>query len=90
MLQTGVKYLGHIVSKEGIKTDPSKIQSVMNWPRPRKVKDVRSFVGLCSYYRKFVKNFAQIAKPLHRLTEKGREFAWDDECENVFKNLIKP
>ncbi|KAK3083233.1 hypothetical protein FSP39_017411 [Pinctada imbricata] len=87
LLQTEVKYLGHIVSKEGIKTDPNKIQSVVNWPKPRKVKDVRSFVGLCSYYRKFVKNFAQIAKPLHRLTEKGREFVWDEECENAFQKL---
>ena len=69
-----VKFLGHIVSANGISTDPEKVQAVRGWPTPRTVKEVRSFLGLYSYYRKFIKDFAEIAKPLHYLTEKRNQF----------------
>ena len=69
-----VAFLGHIVGKEGISTDPKKIEAVSEWPRPKNATGVRSFLGLCSYYRKFVKGFADIAKSLHRLTGKDSEF----------------
>ena len=87
LLQTKVKYLGHIVSKEGVETDPDKVKAVRDWPRPSCVKDVRSFIGFCSYYRRFIPNFATVAKPLIRLTEKKVNFVWSDEHENAWLQL---
>lgn len=82
-----VKFLGHVVSSDGVATDPAKLDSVTNWPIPKNVKQVRSFLGLCSYYRRFVKNFADIAKPLHSLTEAGRKFEWIKPCQESFDTL---
>ncbi len=62
-----VKYLGHIVSAEGISTDPDKVASVVKWPVPTKAPDLRSFLGFTGYYRRFIKNYSRIAKPLHEL-----------------------
>lgn len=67
LLQTRVKYLGHILSAEGIETDPDKIESIQNWPTPQNAKQLRSFLGLASYYRKFIPNLSKIASPLHEL-----------------------
>ena len=64
---SSLKYLGHIVSKEGIATDPRKIEAICNWPHPQTVTDVRSFTGFTNYYRKFIKGYAKIARPLHEL-----------------------
>ena len=86
-MQTEVLYLGYVVSRQGISTDPNKIQRVKDWPIPCNVKQVRSFVWLCSYYRRFVDGFAQIAAPLHRLTEKKFDFVWNDKCEHAFYQL---
>jgi len=82
-----IKYLGHVVSKEGIKTDLEKISAVRDWPIPRTTKQVRSFLGFCSYYRKFVKGFSLIAKPLFSLTENSTKFVWTEKCEEAFKEL---
>jgi hypothetical protein len=87
LFQEKVVFLGHLVSKEGITTDPSKIEAVKNWPQPRNVTDVRSFLGFCSYYRKFIEGFSQIASRLHKLTEKTKEFKWNDSSEEAFKIL---
>lgn len=87
LFQTEVLYLGHIVSKDGIKSDPSKIERVRDWPVPRNVSEVRSFVGLCSYYKKFVDGFADLCRPLYHLTKKDVKFVWSDECEESFKQL---
>ena len=75
-----VEYLGHIITETGVSTDPSKIEVVKNWPEPTTVSELRSFLGFCSYYRRFIKDFATVAKPLRKLTEKDKKFAWSAEC----------
>ena len=86
LFQKSVAYLRHIVSSEGVATDSQKVQAIAEWPIPRCVKDVRSFLGLASYYKKFICGFAQIASPLHALTEKSREFVWNDSCQRHLKS----
>ena len=66
--------MGHIIGKDGIAADPEKVKAVQEWPVPRTQCEVWSFLGLCTYYRRFVPSFASIAKPLHRLTEKLHDF----------------
>jgi hypothetical protein len=87
--QRSVSFLGHKISENGIEACPEKIKSVSQWPRPENVKQVRQFIGLCSYYRKMVPDFATIAKPLHQLTEIKQPFIWDDLCEAAFQQLKK-
>ena len=82
-----VAFLGHTVSDKGVATDPALTEKVDNWPEPQSVRDVQQFLGLASYYRRFVKDFARIAKPLHRLTEKSCPFHWTDECASAFREL---
>jgi len=72
--QRSVQFLGHVISHEGIGTDPEKIRAVMEWPTPTSVTETRSFLGLASYYRRFVQDFAKIAEPLHTLTRKTSDF----------------
>lgn len=88
MFAKKVEFLGHIVSEAGIKTDPKKVECIKTWPDPQNEKELRSFLGICSYYRKFVHNFSEIAKPLHKLTEKGKgRFLWTTECSEAFDTL---
>lgn len=82
-----VTFLGHVISAEGVKTDPSKIQAVRDWAEPENVTQLRSFIGFCSYYRRFVRGFADIAKPLHKLTEKYQPYTWTEECGEAFRKL---
>lgn len=82
-----VEFLGHIISEEGIKTDPKKTTCVEKWPTPKNVNEVRAFVGLCSYYRRFIHKFSETAKPLHKLTEKNKSFVWTEECSKSFEEL---
>ncbi|GFX00478.1 retrovirus-related Pol polyprotein from transposon 412 [Trichonephila clavipes] len=85
--QKEVNYLGHIISAEGVRTDPEKVSAVKNWKRPENLRELRSFLGLCTYYRKFVKGFSNIARPLHKLTESKQKFQWTKECEDSFLQL---
>ena len=82
-----VSFLGHIVSKEGIKVDPAKIEAVRDWPRPKNASEVRSFLGLAGYYKRFVEGFSKITTSLTELTRKGQKFVWSDRCENSFQEL---
>ena len=82
-----VSFLGHIVSAEGIRVDPTKIKVVVNWKPPQNVTDVRSFLGLASYYRRFVRGFSVIASPLTKLLRKGIKFEWTNKCHNSFEQL---
>ena len=82
-----VSFLGHIVSRAGVTTDPEKTKRVVTWPTPTSQREVQQFLGLANYYRRFVKNFATIAKPLHRLTEKNVPFGWTQEAEEAFAQL---
>eukprot|EP00731_Ephydatia_muelleri_P036034 Em0193g7a len=81
------RFLGHIVSADGIATDPSKTAAVKNWPIPQSRREVQQFLGLANYYRRFVGNFASIAKPLQQLTEKNSNFEWTVECQCAFDEL---
>ncbi|KAL0533119.1 hypothetical protein IC582_030334 [Cucumis melo] len=82
-----VSFLGHVVSKAGVSVDPAKIETVTSWPRPSTVSEVRSFLGLAGYYRRFVENFFRIATPLTQLTRKGAPFVRSKACEDSFQNL---
>ena len=87
LFQRKVTYLGYIVNENGVKVDARKVEAVAEWPIPRNVTEVKRFLGLAFYYRRFVANFAEIAKPLHKLTEKDGTFAWTDESDRAFKSL---
>ena len=90
LFQRKVKYLGHVVSGEGVQCDPEKIDKVLNWPGPKRVKDVRSFLGFASYYRKFIPDFSTIAAPLTALTKKVTRkngFHWNPSAEAAFQKL---
>jgi hypothetical protein len=84
-----VKFLGHVISRGGVSVDPSKVEAVLNWERPRKVSEVKSFLGLAGYYRRFILGFSKLALPLTRLTRKGATFNWDTACEVSFSTLKK-
>jgi hypothetical protein len=84
LFQPKVHFPGHIVSRTGIAADPEKLRVVTNWPRPRILHEIRSFLGISGYYRKFIAEYADIAKPLHMLTIKGQPFAWTDSQEDAF------
>lgn len=69
-----VAYLGHVVTEDGVATDPAKVQKMQEWPAPASLQEVCRFVGLASYYQRFVRDFASIAEPLHALTKKNAHF----------------
>ena len=87
LFQKRIEFLGHLVSEHGVEPLPGKIEAIENWPQPRCLKDVRAFVGLASYYRRFVRSFANIAEPLTRMTKKNTRFEWTDEADEAFQKL---
>ena len=86
--QREVEYLGVIIGNGTVKMDPVKIQGIMEWPTPKTVKDVQSFLGFCNFYRAFIKDFSNIAQPLNNLTRKNEPWNWSKEC-NVAFNCLK-
>ena len=86
-MQTEVVFLGHIVGRTGLACDPAKLSAVWDWHVPDKVKAVRQFVGFVGYYRRFVKDFAELAEPLVALTRKGAPFVWTDCQQTAFEAL---
>ncbi|GKE22340.1 putative reverse transcriptase domain-containing protein [Tanacetum coccineum] len=79
-----VQFLGHVVNRNGIHVDPSKVESVKNWKTPESPTEIRSFLGLAGYYRRFIENFSKIAKPLTLLTQKNKAYVWGDKQEEAF------
>ncbi|GFR32867.1 retrovirus-related Pol polyprotein from transposon 17.6 [Trichonephila clavata] len=79
---TEIKVLGHLVSGKGVKPDPNKLEAVNSFPTPKKIHDVRSFLGLCSYYRRFIKNFCIRAKPFQQLLKGDSKFQWGKAQED--------
>ena len=84
---TEVRFLGHVVSASGVSVNPEKVEAVMSWERPKSVFEIRSFLGLAGYYRRFIEDFSRIATPMTRLTRKEVKFDWDDQCEEAFQEL---
>ena len=82
-----VTYLGHVISAKGIAVNPERVQAVLDWTPPESVKQVRSFLGLASYCRRFVENFSKVAKPLTELLKKDKKFQWTPKCEESFQEL---
>ena len=82
-----LNYLGHVIGKDGIKVDPRKIEVVKNYPTPANAKEVRSFIGLATYFRRFIQGFSALARPLHALTHKGAKWQWDTLRHNAFVAL---
>src|SRR5207253_489550 len=84
-----VSFLGHVISEGGVSADPGKVRDVLTWKTPQNVGDIRSFLGLAGYYRRFIEGFSKIAKPMIALLEKGSVFRWSEACEASFQELKK-
>jgi hypothetical protein len=84
-----VAFLGHVISKGGISVDPNKVLDVLSWNVPMSVGDIRSFLGLAGYYRRFIEGFSKISKPMTELLEKDKKFEWTSACEASFQELKK-
>ena len=84
-----VSFLGHIISGKGIAVDPAKVDAVLAWKSPTNVTEIRSFLGLAGYYRRFIEGFSQKAAPMTKLLRKGVPFDWNDKCEQSFQELKK-
>jgi hypothetical protein len=82
-----IKFLGHTISQDGVSVDPEKVQEVMDWKPPTTVRQIRSFLGLAGYYRRFIPDFSRIAKPMNELLKKGVKYEWSQKCEDAFHTL---
>lgn len=84
-----MSFLGHVISGEGIAVDPSKVDAVLQWEVPKSVIEIRSFLGVFGYYRRFIEGFSKLSLPLTQLTCKGKAFVWDMKCEESFIEMKK-
>ena len=84
-----VQFLGYVISTQGIAIDPAKVEAVVKWEIPKSATEIRSFVGLVGYYRRFIEGFSKIVTPLTLLTRKDQPFTWTDKCEESFQELKK-
>ena len=82
-----IQYLGHIISEQGIFLDPNKTEAIKNWPTPKNVIEVRYFMGLAGYYRRFIEGFSKFAHAITSLQNKGMKFEWTSRCEESFQRL---
>jgi len=82
-----VQFLGHVISAQDISVDPAKVEAVVKWESPKSATEIRSFVGLAGYYRRFIEGFSKIVAPLTLLTRKDQPFTWTDKCEESFQEL---
>ena len=89
LCQKEVRFLGHVISENGIATDPEKTAVIATWPVPESKKNIQQFLGLANYYRRFIKDFGTTAKPLQRLLEKNIAFEWTQQCQAAFDHLRK-
>jgi hypothetical protein len=85
--QSRIHYLGNFISGEGITMDPTKVEDIMEWPEPKNVPKVRSFMGLARYYRQFIEGFSKIANPITELQKKNKKFVWTEKCAEAFQRL---
>jgi hypothetical protein len=82
-----VEFLGHVITKEGIAVNPSKVESVLEWKSPKSAKKIRGFLGMAGYYRRFIEGFSKIARPMTKLLRKNTPFVWSEQCEQSFQTL---
>jgi len=84
-----IKFLGYIISTNGLQMDKSKVQTIWDWPAPRRVKDVQSFLGFANFYRRFIKDYSELSAPLTFLTRKTTPWNWTTNCEKAFNTIKK-
>jgi hypothetical protein len=87
--QQSIEYLGHCIFAQGVSTEPSKITTVQQWPVPKNLKDIRDFLRLTGYYKKFIKHYGMLCRPLTQLLKKGSPFVWSSPTKEAFQLLKK-
>ncbi|XP_014278094.1 uncharacterized protein [Halyomorpha halys] len=86
-MQSELVYLGHLISRDGVKPDPLKVKAIQGYPKPQNVKEIRAFLGLSGYYRRFIPNYAERSRPLTELTKSTAAFEWTPERTSAFEDL---
>ena len=87
LLQEQVTFLGYVVTPDGLKPDLEKVRWIKDWPIPKNITDVRAFLGLCSYYRRFIPGFSMCSSPLNDLLRDGQAFKWTQKCRDAFEDM---